>query len=113
MRTWKPTIQSLFGLLGGAHRQTRDLDDALGVIQEAMLEALGDTGMKRFMAVTRRIQYASDLQQLWYLRGDLMAALAALHGEAHARETVQDISDQFQGMLPRGMSTRPSPLGRN
>ena len=92
MRTWKPTIQSLFGLLGGAHRQPRDLDDAIGVIQEAMLEALGDAGMKRYTAVTRRIQYAPDLQALWYLRGDLMAALAALHGEGNARTMVQDIS---------------------
>ncbi|MFC5498076.1 hypothetical protein ACFPOE_11070 [Caenimonas terrae] len=112
MRTWKPTIQSLFGLLGGAQRATRELDDAIGEIQDAMLEALGETGMKRFPAVSRRIQYAPDLQALWYLRGDLMAALSALHGEGQARDMVQDISEQFGGLLPRGMSTRPSPLGK-
>lgn len=112
MRTWKPTIQSLFGLLGGSHRSPRELDDAIGEIQEAMLDALGQAGTKSFPAVSRRIMYAPDLQALWYLRGDLMGALAALHGESHARETVQDISDQFQGLLPRGLSTRPSPLGK-
>ena len=112
MRTWKPTIQSLFGLLGSGPRTTRDLDDTIDEIQEAMLAALGQTGAKSFQSVCRRIQYAPDLQALWYLRGDLMAALAALHGEAHARETIQDISEQFEGMLPRGMSTRPSPLGK-
>jgi hypothetical protein len=112
MRTWKPTIQSLFGLLGGSSRATHELDDALGEIQEAMLAALGETGARRFQLVARRIQYSPDLQALWYLRGDLMAALAALHGEARARETIQDISDQFQGLVPRGMSTRPSPLGK-
>ena len=110
MRTWKPTLQSLFGLLGSP-RPAKDLDDAIGDIQEAMLEALGQDGAKRFPAVARRIMYAPDLQALWYLRGDLMAALAAQQGEAYARETIQDISDQFQGLLPRGMSTRPSPLG--
>ena len=41
MRIWKPTIQSIFGLLGGAHRPSRELDDAIGEIQESMLEALG------------------------------------------------------------------------
>ena len=112
MRTWKPTIQSLYGLLGGSQRSTRDLDDALGDIQEAMLGALGEAGAKKFAVVSRRIQYASDLQALWYLRGDLMAALAALHGEGHAREAIRDISGQFHGLLPSGMSTRPSPLGR-
>lgn len=112
MRSWKPTIQSLFGLLGGAQRSSRALDDAIGDIQEAMLAALGQAGGKRFPAVWRRIQYAPDLQALWYLRGDLMAALAALHGEAHAREAIRDISEQFDGLLPRSLSTRPSPLGK-
>ena len=110
MRLWKPTITSLFGLLGS--RSTEELDDAIGEIQEAMLEALGQTGAKSFPNVSRRIMYAPDLQALWYLRGDLMAALAALHGEADARQTIQDISDQFHGLLPGGMSTRPSPLDR-
>lgn len=112
MRIWKPTIQSLYGLLGVAQRSTQELDDAIGDIQEAMLAALGEGGSKSFSAVSRRIQYAPDLQALWYLRGDLMAALAAQHGEAHAREIIRDISDQFQGLLPKGLSTRPSPLGK-
>lgn len=112
MRTWKPTIQSLFGLLGGAHRSTQDLDDAMDQIQAAMLDAMGEAGAKRFAIVARRIQYAPDLQALWYLRGDLMAVLAALHGEAQAHATIQAISEQFEGLLPRGMSTRPSPLGK-
>ena len=112
MRIWKPTIQSIYGLLGGPQRSTKELDDAVGDIQAAMLGALTEAGTKKFPAVCRRIQYAADLQALWYLRGDLMGALAALHGESHAREVIRDISDQFQGLLPSGMSTRPSPLGR-
>lgn len=112
MRTWKPTLQSLYGLLGGAARSTEELDDAIGDIQESMLAALGQAGAKRFPMIVRRIQYANDLQALWYLRGDLMAALAGIHGELYARDIIQDISEQFQGLLPRGLSTRPSPLGK-
>lgn len=112
MRIWKPTIQSIYGLLGGAQKSSKELEDALGDIQEAMLTALGQAGMKGYPAVTRRIQYADDLQALWYLRGDLMATLAALHGESRAREIIRDISQQFQGLLPGGLSTRPSPLGK-
>ena len=111
MRTWKPSIQSLFGLLG-PQRPPRDLDDAIADIQDIMLEALGEAGAKTFPKVARRIMYAPDLQALWYLRGDLMAALADLHDEVHARQTIQDISSQFHGLVPRGMSTRPSPLGK-
>ena len=75
-----------------------------------MLSTLGESGAKQFPHVARRVRYATDVQALWYLRGDLMAALAALHGEAVARQKVQRISDMFQGLLPGGMTSRPSPL---
>lgn len=112
MRMWKPTIQSIYGLLGGASQSTQALDHALAEIQESMLAALGQAGISRHVSITRRIRYARDLQALWYLRGDLMAALASLHGEMHAREKIAAISNQFQGLLPRGLTTRSSPLGR-
>ena len=111
MRIWKPTLQSLHGLLGAAPKSTAQLEDAIGEIQQSMLTALGQ-GATRFHAVARRIQFADDLQALWYLRGDLMAALAALHGEVQARDSIRAISDQFRGLLPKGLSTRPSPLGK-
>lgn len=109
---WKPTVQSIYGLLGAAPKSPQAVEDAIGDIQEAMLGALDDAGAKSFPAVARRIQFADDLQALWYLRGDLMAALAALHGEAHARQKIREISGQFHGLLPNGLATRPSPLGR-
>ena len=111
MRIWKPTIQSIYGLLGGSPRSSRDLDDAIGDIQDAMSAALGQAGAKGYPGLARRIQYTQDLQALWYLRGDLMAALSSLHGEQRAREAIKNISAMFEG-LPGGLSTRPSPLGR-
>jgi len=109
VRTWKPSIQSLFGLLG-QQRPPRDLDDAIADIQDIMLEALGEAGAKTFPKVARRIMYAPDLQALWYLRGDLMAALAAMHGEMAARKTISSITAQFHGLLPNSLTSRASPL---
>jgi hypothetical protein len=75
-----------------------------------MLDLLGAQGPKQFPTLVRRIRYATDIQALWYLRGDLMAALAALHGERTAREKVASISDMFTGLLPGSLQSRPSPL---
>jgi hypothetical protein len=79
-------------------------------IRESMLNVLGDAGPKHFPQITRRIRYANDIQALWYLRGDLMAALAAVHGELVAREKVASVTAQFRGLVPGTLSSRPSPL---
>jgi hypothetical protein len=75
-----------------------------------MLAALGDSGHKHFPQITRRIRYANDIHGLWYLRGDLMGALASMHGEAAARQKVASITAQFRGLLPGSLNSRPSPL---
>jgi hypothetical protein len=112
MRWLKPNLRnSVYGLLGHAARPSESsLDVALEDIRESMLELLGEFGSRQFPHVTRRIRYAGDVQGLWYLRGDLMAALAGMHGEAVAREHVRAITDMFRGLLPRGLTSRPSPL---
>jgi hypothetical protein len=102
---------SLYGLLGHSSQPTTTiLDMTLEDIRESMLNLLADCGPGQFPHVTRRIRYALDLQGLWYLRGDLMAALASRHGEAAARERIQSVTDMFRGMLPGGLGSRPSSL---
>ena len=112
MRWFKGSIRSsIYGLLGNPAGPTDStLETGIEDIREAMLGLLGDAGPKQFPNVTRRIRYANDVQALWYLRGDLMGALASLHSETVAREKLASISDQFKGMLPSGLSSRPSPL---
>jgi hypothetical protein len=112
MRWLKPNLRSsIYGLLGNPPAPSESvLESGLEDIRESMLLVLGETGAKHFPQVTRRIRYANDVQALWYLRGDLMAALAAMHGEVAAREKVASITAQFQGLLPSGLSSRPSPL---
>lgn len=111
MRWLKPTLRSVYGLLGNPPPPTDSiLEVGTEDVREAMLAALGPDGTRQFPHVTRRIRYASDIQSLWYLRGDLMATLSSMHGEVAARETVVRITAQFQGLLPGSLNSRPSPL---
>ena len=112
MRWLKPNLRSsIYGLLGNPVTPSDSiLEGGTEDIRESMLLVLGEAGPKQFPQVTRRIRYANDVQALWYLRGDLMAALAAMHGESTARETLASITAQFQGLLPNSLASRSSPL---
>lgn len=112
MRWLKSSVRAnLYGLLGHSVDPTQSiLDVGTEDIRTSMLELLGQGGYARFPQLTRRIRYAGELQGLWYLRGDLMAAIASMDGEAIARERLREVSDLFQGLLPGGLSSRPSPL---
>jgi hypothetical protein len=79
-------------------------------IRQAMLEYLGASGALTYPLLERRITFERDIQGLWYLRGDLMAALSATQGEAAARKEIEELTLMFQGLLPKGLSSRPSPL---
>jgi hypothetical protein len=83
---------------------------SLTEIREAMLKVLGEHGAQAFPVVQLRVTYADDIQDLWYLRGDVMAAIADLHGELEARRALASISTMFSGLLPRGLTSRLSPL---
>ena len=112
MRWLKPNLRSsIYGLLGNPVAPSESmLETGTEDVREAMLAVLGDAGPKHFPQITRRIRYANDIHALWYLRGDLMAALAAVHGEMAARQKLASITEMFQGLLPGGLNSRPSPL---
>jgi hypothetical protein len=112
MRWLKPNLRSsLYGLLGNPVAPSESvLESGTEDIREAMLAVLGPEGPKDFPHIVRRVRYANDIHALWYLRGDLMAALAAMHGEMAARKKISAITAQFQGLLPSGLTSRSSPL---
>jgi hypothetical protein len=85
---------------------------AMQNIREAMLDSLCQPGSLADHTVELKVVHANDLQELWYLRGDLMAAMAAVDGEAVARRKLIQISDMFKGFLPKGLTSRPTPLGQ-
>jgi hypothetical protein len=108
---WTPS-NFMNSLLKGANtgKPKRDAP-TLNDIRHAMLEVLGDRGAHAYPIVQLRVTYADDVQDLWYLRGDVMAAIAAMDGEATARQQLADVSAMFKGLLPSGLSSRASPLG--
>ena len=112
MSWFKGTLRnSIYGMLGNPVAPSESvLESGTEDIREAMLGLMGEAGTKQFTNVTRRVRYANDIQALWYLRGDLMAALAATKGEAEARHEVHDITCMFNGLLPSSLNSRPSPL---
>lgn len=111
MRWLKPGLRSIYGLIGNAPAPSQSvLDDGTEEVRETMLATLGEAGWRQSPRVTRRIRYAGDIQSLWYLRGDLMGALAAMHGEVAARRKIAAITQRFEGLLPDSMASRPRPL---
>lgn len=112
--SWIPSalvtgLQSLFPGLDKTNSSRAEA--ALEDIREAMLDGLGVSSAVAASKLELRVTYAEDLQDLWYLRGDIMAAIAAVDGEALAREKLNQISAMFKGLLPRALTSRPSPLG--
>jgi hypothetical protein len=65
----------------------------------------------RFPQITWRVRYATDILALWYLRGELMAALSETHGEAIARAELDKVTRMFGGLLPNGLQSRSTLLG--
>jgi hypothetical protein len=102
---------SIYGLLGNpVSPSDSQLESGTEEIRDAMLALLGEGDSKQFTNVTRRVRYANDIQGLWYLRGDLLAALAGVHGEVVARNKVQQVTRMFDGLLPGSLNSRPSSL---
>ncbi len=79
-------------------------------IRLAMLDMLGEEGARQHPQVARRIRFGGDAQALWYARADLMTALAAISGERVARVRTESLSVLFEGMLPKGLASRPTTL---
>lgn len=112
MRWFKGSIRTgIYGLLGNPILPAESvLETRTEDIRDAMLALFGEGGTRQFPNVARRIRHANDIQTLWYLRGDLMAALADMEDEQGARQKVQQITDMFHGLLPGSLTSRPSPL---
>lgn len=102
------SLLSSFGWLTAARPAStlrRESEADLQPIRRAMLEALGTRVAQPHTILAPRILHAVDADRLWQLRGELMQALAAAHGERHARQELQRISALFRDLLPAGLAS--------
>ena len=78
------------------------LDDA----REAMLDALGPQGSRKYATLTLRVRRAPDAQSLWALRPDLMNVTCQLFGEGEARKRLARVTTYFESLLPMASGPR-------
>jgi hypothetical protein len=105
-------ISSMQGLLGLSLPEEGRTAFRIEDIRQAMLDSLGDEGCASYPHIERRVLFAPDLQGLWYLRSDIMVAISSLQGEVVASQRIRQITGMFEGLLPRGMVTRPGATRR-
>lgn len=110
---WMPSalVMGVHNLLGTSNRQSTRAQNALENIREAMLNGLSVPGASEASKLELKVTYAKDLDDLWYLRGDVMAAISAIDGEALAQQKLNDISAMFRGVLPKSLTSRPRRAG--
>ena len=80
-RDLRSTIQALFSTTSSTSMLRRDPAAGLENIRQAMLALTALDPGERAVFLARRIRYASDLQALWFMRGELMALLSRIYGE--------------------------------
>jgi hypothetical protein len=112
--SWKRSrfASSLMSLWGEA-APVPSAETRIKSIRQAMLDSLTD--LRESAQLTRvqaRVLYATDVQALWYLRGDLMNILADVNGESAARAHLVRITGMFNGLLPSAQKSRPSRFHR-
>ncbi|MEO8857250.1 MAG: hypothetical protein ABI343_09705 [Burkholderiaceae bacterium] len=113
MRWLKPNLKSIYSLLGKpppteAPAQTFRME----AVRQTMLDVTKASGLEaRHPELVRQIAYAVDIQALWYVRSDLMTAIASERGETFAQEKIAGISALFEGLLPQSFRYRPRSEG--
>lgn len=106
MRWNKPTLRNnLHDLLGRDKPSSTAWvrNQGLEEVRRAMLQSLaGMTGCE-VARMNMRLRYAGDIEALWYLRTDLFSTLVPLQGEHGARGVIDQVTQLFQGQLPRAL----------
>jgi hypothetical protein len=96
---------SLMGLLDDSLPKGRR-ETGVQEIRDAMFASLASRmqGDMRTHPIWNKLQYASTIQTLWYLRMELMTLLSVHCDEGVAQGELERITDLFQGLLPRNQT---------
>ncbi|WP_323501342.1 hypothetical protein [Variovorax sp. RTB1] len=85
---------------------SRSADRKTGQIRTVMLSLLQVHTGQNVQRLMQRVRFAEDVEALWYLRQDLLAAISEVDGELEARRQVKQINGMFKGGLPNTMGPR-------
>lgn len=81
-------------------------DSVFHGIRTAMLCALEEHCGEAHFDTQMDITFANNLSQLWYLRPNLMKAIAACHDDAAAQQALRKITSLFRGYYAAGTTSR-------
>lgn len=108
----KKTLSRLASTLMDALVATEKVSDAAmdnrcDDIREAMLTLLDQCRRDAASeAVSNRICYAKNIEELWYLRSAVFEHVTLAAGEIEARAQIARITELFKGYLPSGLGPR-------
>ena len=75
-------------------------------VRLAMLFAMDEYCTQDHVKLDMAIRFANDLTELWYIRPDLMHAIASGRGEATAQRALRRITDLFLGHFSSANASR-------
>ena len=95
---------SFFAMLG------KEVSEAPNVLIErvrlAMLFAMEEHCTQEYVKLDMAIRFANDLTELWYIRPDLMHAIASCRGELTAQNALRRITSLFKGHFSSANESR-------
>lgn len=95
---------SFWALLG--QQETEAPEEVLERVRLAMHTALAEQLGHDGQELTQQVRFARDLESLWYLRPEIMNAIAARCGEATARACLNRLTLLFKDHHPGAVSSR-------
>jgi len=99
---------SFFAILGKDVSETSDV--VIERVRLAMLFAMDEHCAQEYVKLDMAIRFANDLPALWYIRPDLMHAIASCKGEWAAQNVLQRITNLFKGHFSSANESRFSTL---
>jgi hypothetical protein len=96
---------------GGDAKSTQDMTQESRVIEARLriIKTLKQRGLAEGAPLLRRVARAPALEDLWYLRPEIMQSLSSLHGETQAHSIMTShIAPLFTGSLSAQMRHRHS-----
>ena len=100
----KPSLsESFMGWLMGDDKSLDDMSKVAKVIEVRLriIKTLKQRGLADGSPLLHRVARTLALEDLWYLRPDILQTLSALHGDEKAHSIMTgDITPLFEGSLP-------------